>query len=256
MKCIFEASSGLEAHMIFNLLQQAGIDGRIDGEYLQGGAGELQAMNMVRILVDESDYTKAQEVINIWESNQVEKTTVTAPKSKSSSVGIGFFFGLLIGAGTTFWVYNSPVDINGIDHNDDGQLDEKWVYKDNRINQIEIDRNLDGKMDVINKFNRKGRIYKSEIDDNFDEVFESTITYQHGNQLLAVSDTDQDGTIDVKSHYVNGVLTEVEILGPTISSPKKKQQYNMYKLISSEFDSNGDGIYDKHYTYDYYEEIK
>ncbi|MEN8226403.1 MAG: DUF2007 domain-containing protein, partial [Bacteroidota bacterium] len=42
MKCIFEASSGLEAHMISNLLQQDGIEARIDGEYLQGGVGELQ----------------------------------------------------------------------------------------------------------------------------------------------------------------------------------------------------------------------
>jgi len=52
------------------------------------------------------------------------------------------------------------------------------------------------------------------------------------------------------------VLTYIEILGPSPTSPRKKQQYEMYKLISSEFDSNGDGVYDKQYTYDYYEQIK
>ena len=256
MKCIFEASSGLEAHMISNLLQQVGIDARIDGEFLQGGAGELQAMNMVRVLVDGSDYAKAQEVINTWESNQVEKTTVIKLKSKSTGISIGLLFGLLIGAGTTFWAYNTPVNIDGIDHDDDGKLDEKWVYKDNRISHIEIDRNLDGNVDTIHKYNRKGRIYKSETDDNFDGIFESTIIFKRGNPFLQVADKDQDGKVDVKSHFVNGVLTEIELSGPNSSSPQKKQQYNMFKLISSQFDSNGDGVYDKLYEYDYYEEIK
>jgi hypothetical protein len=256
MKCIYEASSGLEAHMMFNLLQQEGIEARIDGEYLQGGAGELQAINMVRVLVDDSDYSKAQEIIRIWEATQVDKTTTAIPKSKSSGIGIGLLFGLLMGVGSTYWAYNSPIDLDGIDFNDDGKLDEKLVYKDNRISRVEVDRNLDGEVDVINKYNIKGRIYKTEADDNFDGVFESTVTYQRGNPLLQITDTDQDGTIDHRSYFNNGVLTEIEILGPTSTSPKKKQHYGMYKLISSEFDSNGDGVYDKQYSYDYYEEIK
>jgi hypothetical protein len=53
MRRVFEASSGLDAHMILNLLQQQGITGRIEGEYLQGGIGELQAMGFVRVLVSE-----------------------------------------------------------------------------------------------------------------------------------------------------------------------------------------------------------
>lgn len=48
MRSVFEASSGLEAHMILNLLDQRGISGRIEGEYLQGG-GELQAMGFVHV---------------------------------------------------------------------------------------------------------------------------------------------------------------------------------------------------------------
>ncbi len=120
MKCIFEASSGLEAHMVSNLLQQVGIVARIDGEYLQGGAGELQAMNMVRVLVEDADYLQAQEVIKEWDASEANKTTAIIPKRKSSGIGIGLLFGLLIGAGTTFWAYNTPVSFDGIDHNGDG----------------------------------------------------------------------------------------------------------------------------------------
>ena len=256
MKCIFEASSGLEAHMISNLLQQAGIVSRIDGEYLQGGVGELQAMGFVRVLVDNSDYINAQDIIKTWDANQSDKINIATPKSKSSGIGIGLLLGILTGTGFTFLAYNTPVTIDGIDHNDDGKLDEKWVYRDNRISRIEVDRNLDGSIDNIHLYNRKGKIFKTELDDNFDGIFESTVTYKRGNPVLQIIDTDQDGVIDNKLYFSHGVLTEIDILGPTTSSPKKKQQYSMYKLISSEFDSNGDGIYDKQYTYDYYEQVK
>lgn len=93
MKCIFEASSGLEAHMISNLLQQVGITSRIDGEYLQGGVGELQAMGFVRVLVDDSDYLNAQDIIKSWDANQTDKIIDAPPKSKSTGIGIGLLMG-------------------------------------------------------------------------------------------------------------------------------------------------------------------
>ena len=242
--------------MILNLLQQAGLNCRIDGEYLQGGAGELQAMNMVRVLVDESDYTEAREIINNWEAAQVEKEKVSIPENKSSGIGRGLLFGLVIGAGTTILAYNTPITVEGIDHNGDGQLDEKWTYKDNRISSAEIDRDLDGKVDAISRYDRKGMLYKLQLDDNFDGVYESTITYERDNPVLQESDLNNDGLIDYRVHFNNGVLHEVEITGPASNSPKKKQTYELNKLVSSKFDSNGDGIYDKSYQYDYYEEIK
>jgi len=255
MKCIFEASSGLEAHMISNLLQQVEIDTRIDGEYLQGGIGELQTMGFVRVLVNDSDYKNAQEIIKIWDANQSVPEKVTPPKSKSSGIGIGLFLGALIGIGATFLAYNTPVTLDGTDYNDDGKLDEKLVYRDNRLSRIEVDRNLDGSVDTIHKYNRKGIIYKTEADDNFDGIFESTITYERNNPILQESDTDQDGVIDYKAYFTDGVLTETLIFDPDTNQPKKKQYYKMNKLISSEFDSNDDGIYDKKYKYNYYEQI-
>ena len=63
MKSVFEASSGLDAHMILNLLEQRGIAGRIEGEYLQGGIGELAAIGFVRVLVAEENYVAAMQII-------------------------------------------------------------------------------------------------------------------------------------------------------------------------------------------------
>ena len=256
MKCVFEASSGLEAHMISNLLQQDGIETRIDGEFLQGGVGELQAMGFIRVLVDDADFTNAQQIIETWDANQTVAEKTPAPKNKTTGIGIGLLVGTIIGFSATFIAYNTPITLDGIDYNDDGNLDEKWVYRDNRLSRIELDRNLDGTVDNIHLYNRKGRIYKTETDDNFDGIFEGALTYKRGIPDIQTIDTDQDGVIDIRSYSKYGVLTEIEISGPTKTSPRKKQYFNMYKLTSSEFDSNGDGIYDKQYTYDYYEQIK
>lgn len=35
MKVVYQASNAVEAHMILHLLEQQGLAGRIDGEYLQ-----------------------------------------------------------------------------------------------------------------------------------------------------------------------------------------------------------------------------
>ena len=72
MISVYEASSGLEAHMVANLLEQAGIVVHIDGEYLQGGMGILPAMDMVRVLVNEEDLDRAREVIAEWDNRQAQ----------------------------------------------------------------------------------------------------------------------------------------------------------------------------------------
>ena len=242
--------------MIVNLLQQEGIDCRIDGEYLQGGVGELQAMNIVRVLVDDHDFEKARAVINEWDARQPDKVVDYPPAGKSSGIGRGLLFGFLAGVGVTFWAYNSPVTSDGVDYNNDGQFDERWLYKDNRIYRVEYDRNLDGKVDAVNYYNLKGLIYKSENDDNFDGTYETSYKYKRGNVYLHESDINQDGKSDLISNFENGMLTEVEITGPEVNSPRKKQIYEMNKLVSAEFDSNGDGEYEISYQYDFYEEIK
>ena len=69
MEVVFSADNGFEAHNILNLLNQAGIAGRV--ELLQGAFGELPpAIGMVRVLVREEDVDAANLVIADWASSQ------------------------------------------------------------------------------------------------------------------------------------------------------------------------------------------
>ena len=103
MKCVYEASSGLDGHMILNLLKQAGIAGRIDGEYLQGGIGELQAMNFVRVLVSEQDYAEARKIINEWESIQPVSDDPRPEPRPPGGLRI-FVIGMIAGAVLMYWL--------------------------------------------------------------------------------------------------------------------------------------------------------
>ncbi|MDX8379186.1 MAG: DUF2007 domain-containing protein [Gallionella sp.] len=103
MKKVYEAASGLDGHMILNLLEQYRISGRIDGEYLQGGIGELQVMGYVRVMVKEADYDHAKQIISEWESIQppVEESRQETGAASGTQL---FFAGLIIGAALMYWL--------------------------------------------------------------------------------------------------------------------------------------------------------
>jgi len=103
MHSVFEASSGLDAHMILNLLQQQGITGRIEGEYLQGGIGELQAMGFVRVLVSDEDYAVAKKIISEWEAIQPAMEVVKPEARPFGGLQI-FVMGVIVGAWLMYWI--------------------------------------------------------------------------------------------------------------------------------------------------------
>lgn len=106
MRTLYEASNSLEAHMILNLLEMQGLSGRIEGEFLQGGLGELPAVGLVRVLVAEEDYQAAKEIVSRWEAAQPAPTaaaSVPPARTAASSfpiflagVAVGFLAALLI----------------------------------------------------------------------------------------------------------------------------------------------------------------
>lgn len=253
MKSVYEASTSLDAHMILGLLNQKGVEGRIDGEFLQGGVGDLQAINIVRVLVDENNYSKARKIIESWESSQTNDTPIESGSRNSASGLIKFLAGILIGGGIMYLMYNHPIETDGIDYDGDGILDEKWTYKDNRPSKTEIDRNFDGKLDLIYFYDLKGWVKESKADDNFDGVFETRYTYKNGDIVRGYSDLNNDGKIDYITNYKHGVLSRAEIRGEGISSAVKQQTFEMGKLISSKFNSDGDGIFEQQIEYDYFE---
>lgn len=103
MRSVYEAASGLDAHMILSLLEQQRIPGRIEGEYLQGGVGELQAMGLVRVLVSEADYADARKIINEWESIQPASDS-SKPETRPSRGLMIFVIGAVAGAWIMYWI--------------------------------------------------------------------------------------------------------------------------------------------------------
>ena len=67
MKSVYQAAHGFDAHMVKDLLEQAGIPAQVRGEFLQGALGELPAGGMVTVWVAKADVTRAREVVLAWE---------------------------------------------------------------------------------------------------------------------------------------------------------------------------------------------
>ena len=60
---VFDALNSIEAHSIKIYLISNGIDARVGGDYLQGAMGELPALGIVRVFVDEKDEIRAKKLI-------------------------------------------------------------------------------------------------------------------------------------------------------------------------------------------------
>lgn len=73
MKMVYEAANSVDAHMMLNLLEAEGFEGRVDGEFLQGGAGGLPAFGMVSVSVLDHHYDKARKFVVNWEQAQQQQ---------------------------------------------------------------------------------------------------------------------------------------------------------------------------------------
>lgn len=249
MKRLYEASSSIEAHMILNLLEQEGLKGRIDGEYLQGGVGELPAAGLVRVMVAEEDYVSARSIVDKWDAAQPQSSP-PAPRKRGKGL-VGFAAGLLAGVACTYLFFSTPVRLDGVDRNHDGVLDEKWnASASGRMLRSEVDRNLDGKIDLIVEYGNDGLVARDASDDDFNGVFESHGFYRDGIMERADIDTDGDSLPDLRSHFRHGVITSTQYLDPKTGLPLKIEHFALAKVTHAELDSDRDGTLDTRITYD------
>ena len=96
MRLLYDASNSIEAHLILNLLEQSGLSARIDGEYLQGGIGDIQPMGIVRVMVEETDYVDAMTIIDAWDVKLPEPEADGSSISKQNNFVVGAI-GLMCG---------------------------------------------------------------------------------------------------------------------------------------------------------------
>jgi len=68
MFIVYTAQNSIDAHIIKGLLEQHGISVRIDGEYLQGGIGELPPMGLITVSVAEENYDRALSLVSEYEN--------------------------------------------------------------------------------------------------------------------------------------------------------------------------------------------
>lgn len=143
---------------------------------------------------------------------------------------------------------------NGIDYDNDGVIDEEYVYFGDVVLTVKIDRNRDKKVDLITTYDTSGKIEKTAFDDDFDGYFEGVIKYIEGNVEQITVDTNNDNKVDLVSHFQYGVLHDAEIIAPEKSTVAVRYYYRLGKIVFSERDNDLDGKIDSTFTHDFYEQ--
>ncbi|HYG31487.1 MAG TPA: DUF2007 domain-containing protein [Methylophilaceae bacterium] len=104
MKIVYNAHTSLDAYVIKNLLESEGIAAFVQGDYLQGGVGELAAVDLVKVSVHDEDVAAARLLIEAWESSQpVDEEATSGERDDGSSLMV-FLMGFIAGALAT-WLY-------------------------------------------------------------------------------------------------------------------------------------------------------
>ena len=248
MKSVFEASNTVEAHMVLHLLRQHGLAGRVEGEYLPGAMGDLPVSGLVRVVVDEPDYEAARAVVAAFEAEQPRDDARPAMR-KSPSRLTWASVGLVLGIVVTAAALRVPVVEDGIDHDRDGVPDERMFYSaSGQLLRVELDRNLDHRVDAIIHYER-GMAASEEDDDDFDGRFETRLFYRHGNLDRSEVDANGDGLAEWRAAYHDGVLDTATIIEPSTGLPRRVEHYQLGRLVQAELDDDGDGRLDTRLRY-------
>jgi len=67
MQIIYKAGDITEAHIVAGLLNANHIETHVGGFYLQGGVGDLAAMDFVNVQVEDEDVLRAEKIILEYE---------------------------------------------------------------------------------------------------------------------------------------------------------------------------------------------
>jgi hypothetical protein len=263
MQIVYQAANLADAHLLRQLLEDAGIPVHLNGEYLQGALGEVPANTPILLMVPDEHVQTARVMVLDWEratpqydeapeDDAAAPTPAFAPVHRGGSVftAIGsLLFGAVCGGAVVWTVYNRPGTPGEIDYDGDGRIDERVFFAGERVDRVEIDRNRDGRVDQIVRYRPKGDPKEVGSDDDFDGRFERTDTYHDGQPETWTIDHDGDGGTDFRGSYENGVYVLDEWLDRSGRVVKTVRYRNGWP-VSSEIDSDGDGKLDTARTYD------
>jgi putative signal transducing protein len=292
VETVFEAALEVEAHMVRDLLLRAGIPARIDGAFLQSGAGELPPGGIVKVRVAPEHARDAREIIADWEKAKPEPDAPSpgtpssgtpssgtpssgtpssgTPSSGTPSSGTPslsttrrgswapytFFIGGVLGAFAAWLHYNTPVTSDGVDYDNDGKYEERYVYEGKKLKSVENDRNADGRPDLRYAYDSHGVVEAAYSDDDFDGRFETVQHITRGQTTLAETDRDGDGFAEYVVHYEHGVVRTVDFLSKRTGRAIKRSHFPDGWLTYAEYDDNGDGNFERRVEYDEKGDVK
>jgi hypothetical protein len=251
METVYEANLAVDAYIIRDLLERAGIPAQVAGEHLQSGVGELP-MSQVRVVVHPDHADEARRVIAEWERQTPAPSA--PPRSRWSWAPFTFVIGGAMGFAAAWAVFNHPVTSDGIDYDDDGVHEETFHYAGTKTTRIELDRNGDRRIDGRWLYDTHGLAKSWEADDDFDGRFEVRAELERGQFSTYNVDREGDGRPNTVIRYRNGVATERDLLDPATARVVKRQRFDGDLLSSAEIDADGDGQFERRIEYDQFEE--
>jgi hypothetical protein len=241
---VYECNLAVEAHMICDLLARAGISARVEGEFLQGAAGDLPLGNTVKVRVDPARAMEAREVIAEWEALQPPEAAPAPDDGKRWVRSLLWFAaGLVVGGGVMFVGLRTPSTEDGVDYDADGRNDIHYEYNGRAIARIDYDRDDDGHVDARWIFDFNGVEKEYDADDDFDGRFEWQGSVEDGEVVRNALDADGDGLPERVTHSRNGVLQSVEFFRHDRIA--KRELYRSGLLSSADYDDDGDGRFDR-----------
>jgi len=251
---VYECTLAVEAHMICDLLARAGISARVDGEFLAGAGGDLPIGNTIKVRVDPSRAAEAREVIDEWERAQPPPEPGAAPQRSRTRSPLWFLVGLLIGGTIIFIVFRTPYTQAHVDRDGDGIEDQFYYYSGQTLYRYESDRNNDRKIDTRQEYDLQGVLSSYEGDDDFDGRFEWQSVAEGGQIVTETLDSNGDGKPDLVQHLLHGVIRSVDIYDGAGLRIVARQHFDGAWHDATEFDADGDGIFERHVEYDRYGE--
>ncbi|HET9475139.1 MAG TPA: DUF2007 domain-containing protein [Steroidobacteraceae bacterium] len=250
---VYECTLAVEAHMMCDLLSQAGISARVEGAFLTGAGGELPLGNTVNVRVDPVRAAEAREVIAEWEKSQPGETPAPVVRAPRFKPMLWFLLGALAGATVVFAMFNTPRNELEFDFDGDGFSESRFHYIAGDPAATEYDRNGDQKIDERWGFHR-GFETGYQADNDFDGRFEWQGEVVDDVNTVAVLDLDGDGEAEQVRYLERGVLTVVDFYARDGGHVAKRQHFNAGLLESAEFDDDGDGVFERRVGYDRFEE--
>lgn len=83
MKIVYRAENIIDANLVKAALADAGIPAFVSGEYLTGGIGQLPALDLVTVMVAETDVERAAPIAESIDATLRERRgRTTAPTTK------------------------------------------------------------------------------------------------------------------------------------------------------------------------------